>query len=123
MAEPLTPCGTCPWRRSSTVGGADIPRFDLELMRGLVSTVGPGDDFRPIMACHHSTEGAETACRGYIAVEGFSNIRVRFANSTGRIPAAAIRDACDGLDLWPSFAEMLAAYEAAAGQPQIAGQR
>lgn len=108
------PCITCPWRKSSTVGGADIPGFDLELMRGLSNTVGRGDAFRNIMACHYSPCGEESACVGYVAKEGYSNINVRLLASMGRIPLRDIVDACEGLELWESFGEMLAAYEEAA---------
>lgn len=110
---PDVPCPTCPWRRSSTEGGFDIPGFDIEKMRGLSSTVGEGDDFRVIFACHGSACGEETPCIGYIAVEGYSNLAVRIMAARGRIDLAAIWAACEPLDLWPSFAEMLAAYEAA----------
>lgn len=114
------PCVTCPWRRSSTVGGADIPRFDIDMMRGLRNTVGDGDDFRPIMACHYSACGAETPCVGYVAQEGWSNLAVRLMALDGRIDIAAVLEACVELDLWPSFAEMLATYEAAnAPQPSL----
>lgn len=109
------PCQTCPWRRSSTVGGADIPAFDLDLMRALANTVGDGDALRPIMACHGSACGAETPCIGYVAVEGYSNIAVRLMAAQRRIDLGAIWEACEPLELWPSFHEMLAAYEAAAG--------
>lgn len=108
------PCPTCPWRRSSTVGGADIPRFDLDLMRRLANTVGEGDALRPIMACHYSPCGAETACAGYVAVEGHHNLSVRLMAAQGVIDLLAIEDACCDLDLWGSFHEMLAAYEKAA---------
>ena len=107
------PCPTCPWRRSSTVGGADIPHFDIELMRGLSNTVGPDDAFRPIMACHGSPCGLETPCVGYVAVEGWSNLAVRLNVMSGRIDMSAIDDACRDLDLWSSFHEMLEAYEEA----------
>ena len=110
----LTPCKTCPWRKSSMVGGADIPGFNIELMRGLRNTVGHGDGFRPVMACHYSDEGGEVPCVGYVAVEGYSNINVRLLASQGRVPLRAIVDACEGLDLWESFGEMLDAYEEAA---------
>ena len=107
------PCPTCPWRKSSTVGGADIPRFSLDLMRRLQNTVGRGDAFRTIMACHYSKEGKEVACRGYVAQEGYSNINVRLLAAHGEIPFKEITIACEGLDLWPSFDEMLEAYEEA----------
>lgn len=108
------PCSTCPWRRSSTVGGADIPGFDLQLMRDLACTVGETDDFRPVMACHTSSCGdRERPCVGYLAVEGWSNLRARVEAMAGHFDWPAIREACADLDLWPSFAEMLAAYEAA----------
>lgn len=109
-----TPCSTCPWRRSSTVGGADIPGFDLDLMRRLAACVGPGDDFRTVMACHGSTCGDDRPCVGYLAQEGYSNLAVRVMAMQGKVDLHAVVEACEGLDLWPSFAEMLAAYEAAA---------
>lgn len=83
------------------------------MMRGLRSTVGPGDDFRTIMACHYSACGAETPCIGYVAVEGYSNLNVRILGMNGRLPLATIWERCKDLDLWPSFEEMLAAYEEA----------
>lgn len=108
------PCATCPWRRTSTEGGADIPGFAINLMRGLSNTVGRGDDFRPVMACHGSACGAETPCVGYIAQEGYSNLAVRLMAVEGRVDLLAMAEACEPLDLWPSFDEMLAAYEQAA---------
>lgn len=108
------PCPTCPWRLTSVVGGGDIPGFDIDLMRGLRSTVGDGDAFRTIMACHYSACGAETPCVGYLAVEGWSNLAVRLGVIDGRIDMAAIDAACADIDLWPSFELMLAAYEASA---------
>lgn len=30
----IEPCPTCPWRKTSTVGGADIPGFKIEMMEG-----------------------------------------------------------------------------------------
>jgi hypothetical protein len=107
------PCPTCPWRVSSTVGGADIPRFDIELMRRLRNTVGEGDAFRRVMACHYSPCGDETACVGYVAQEGWRNLTVRMLAAEGKLDIGAIIDACESLDLWPDFATMLAAYEEA----------
>jgi hypothetical protein len=115
MPRPNVPCPTCPWRKSSTVGGADIPNFDINLMRSLRCTVGDGsDDFRPIMACHYSACGGETPCAGYVAQEGYRNINVRLAAMRGDIDIAGVMDACEPLDLWESFEEMLTAYEEAA---------
>jgi Family of unknown function (DUF6283) len=115
--SPAAPCSTCPWRKSSTLGGYDIPGFDLEKMRGLSCTVsGPGereDAFRVIMACHGCEEGSEGICRGYAYVEGWTNINVRLMSAQGRLDMAAIDTACEGLDLWDSFWEMLEAYEEA----------
>lgn len=110
----VEPCPTCPWRKSSTVGGFDIPGFDIKKMEGLSNTVGPGDDFRPIMACHYSTFARDDyPCVGYIAVEGVSNLAVRLAAIDGRLDLEAIMDATEPLDLWPDFHTMLAAYQAA----------
>ena len=107
------PCKTCPWRKSSTVGGADIPNFDIALMRRLQNTVGRGDAFRPIMACHYSAVGKEVSCVGYLYREGYRNINVRLLASQGEIDFRAIDDACQPLDLWLNFADMLEAYEGA----------
>jgi hypothetical protein len=107
------PCRTCPWRKSSTVGGSDIPGFNIELMRGLSNTVGQGDALRPIMACHYSPCGEESACVGYVAVEGYRNISVRLLAAKGEIDLPGIDAACEGLELWQSFDEMLEAYELA----------
>lgn len=65
------------------------------------------------MACHGSEEGAEEPCRGYLAIEGHGNLNVRVLAATGQIPLGDVLDACEELDLYDSFAEMLAAHEAA----------
>lgn len=109
---PLVPCATCPWRRDSA-GGSAIPGFDIEKARGLANTVGHGDDFRPIMACHGSTEGDERPCVGYLAREGWTNHAVRVAAIDGRVPLDRIMDACDGIDLHDDFDSMLGALELA----------
>ena len=109
----LTPCVTCPWRRSSTVGGADIPGFDIDMMRALEGCVGEDDGFRTIMACHGSAPGEERPCVGYLFRHGWSNLLVRIHSADGNIPMHELMDACQDLDLWPDFHTMLAAYEAA----------
>lgn len=104
------PCATCPWRVDS-VGGVAIPGFDIEKARRLRNTVGDGDAIRPIMACHGSPEGVEVACRGYVAVEGYTNLAVRLAAAHGRVDLVAIIEACTEVDLFDSFDEMLEALE------------
>lgn len=84
----LVPCGTCPWRvdKDATV----IPRYSHEKACNLMNTVGRGDGFRPIMACHHSTgseEPAGQACRGYLAQVGWTNINVRILLTQGKLPS------------------------------------
>lgn len=119
MKKDLQPCVTCPWRKSSTVGGTDIPGFSLELMRRLSNTVGPGDAFRTIMACHHSKPGKDVACKGYIAREGYSNINARVLAARGIIPMTDIIAACKGIPLWRSFTAMLKAYESANAKAKV----
>lgn len=109
----LTPCQTCPWLKSNEPGGKGIPNFDIELMRRLSNTVGEGDAFRPVMACHYSPCGGETACRGYVARHGWSNLNVRVLAMKGVIDIKGIVAACKGLKLWKSFAAMLRAFEKA----------
>lgn len=128
---PLTPCSTCPWRKTSTVGGFDIPGFSLEMMRGLSCTVGDGDDFRQVMACHWSPSPAEVPekghmrpCAGYLARQGYSNLNVRVMAMNGEVDLPGTAEACEAIDLWPDFATMLAAYETAnEADPPMKGGR
>lgn len=113
MASSTEPCGSCPWRKDNPAGGERIPRFDLDLMRGLRRTCGKEDGFRTVMACHHSPVGEERACIGYVAVEGWRNINVRILAIQGQLDMPAIEAAAADLDLWESFEDMLAAYEQA----------
>lgn len=82
-------------------------------MRKLRCTVGRGDDFRQVMACHCSTCDRPHACIGYAAVEGYSNINVRLMASRGELNLPAIWKEAEGIELWDSFEEMLEAYEEA----------
>lgn len=110
------PCNTCPWRLSSKVGGADIPNFCIDKMKNLANTVGEGDDFRTVMACHYSgEEGTEIPCVGYVAQAGISNLNVRImaARNRGDIDWANVQAACDEIEMWPDFHTMLDAYVAA----------
>lgn len=111
------PCPTCPWRKSSTAGGADIKGFSIEQMRNLANTVPPrgsnDDGFYKVMACHHSREGDEYACAGYVAVQGAQNIEVRLLASIHDKSIVAVVDACRDIELYPDFHTMLDAYEEA----------
>lgn len=104
----LLPCATCPWRKDK--GAGTIPRYNHEKACNLQNTVGEGDDFRPIMACHHSSEHDNYACNGYLAIEGDSNINVRMEVACGRMhPPALVYEACQaaGIELHASYAEMM----------------
>lgn len=105
-----TPCKSCPWRKSSAIGGADIPNFDITLMKRLSNTVGDGDALRPIMACHYSEIGKEQPCVGYVAVEGYTNISVRLMACRGEIDMLKIQQECRPIKMWKSFKAMLRAY-------------
>lgn len=106
------PCPTCPWRVDQDA--SVIPNYVHDKACGLMNTVGRGDDFRPIMACHHSIEGREIACKGYLAVAGWSNINVRMLLARGRIESPAdCADACAdaGIELHQSYEEVLEKLE------------
>lgn len=69
-------CAECPWRKD-----VDVGRFPPERFDALRNTVGAGDGFRPIFACHKSPDSAPQACAGYLLVEGDSNLNVRMGAS------------------------------------------
>jgi Family of unknown function (DUF6283) len=104
----LLPCKTCPWRVDQDA--SVIPGYCQSKAEGLLGTVGRGDDFRPIMACHNSSDKKMIACKGYLAQEGWSNINVRLLLAKGMIEnPAAVADACyeDGVELEPDYATVL----------------
>jgi hypothetical protein len=109
------PCPTCPWLKSSKVGGDDIRDFSIQQMRDLSITVpergSDSDGFFNIMACHHSKEGEEYACAGYMAVHGLQNINVRIMALTGDVDLPKVLGNCEGLDLYDNFYTMLDDYE------------
>ncbi|MYM61609.1 hypothetical protein GTG28_20625 [Vibrio sp. OCN044] len=112
------PCKHCPWKRSSKVGGGDIPNFSLSLMRNLASTAKGGavhdrDQFRKIFACHDSKEGSECACAGYVARDGLHNLNVRLLAIQNDVDLTSIIREAEKHELYDSFEEMLSDYEAA----------
>ncbi|MCG7550889.1 DUF6283 family protein [Pseudoalteromonas sp. Of7M-16] len=111
------PCKNCPWKKASKAGGADIPNFDMDLMRNLKNTVpargSEQDGFFNIFACHDSPVGGEYACAGYIARHGLQNINVRLMATVGGVNISKALDCADTHDLYPDFWTMLDEYEAA----------
>lgn len=101
------PCKTCPWWVGSDPG--QIPNFRMELARDLaVTTCGSDDQFRPIMACHGSTEEDNRPCIGYVqSDDGWRNLAVRMSAITNRIDMAGIQDDCADLDLYDTYADAL----------------
>lgn len=95
------------------MGGSAIPNFEIEKARNLANTVGRGDEFRPIMACHGSADAEEYPCIGYLVVEGWTNLRVRMAVIEGRIPLSSIMERSKDIALHEDFEAMLGALELA----------
>lgn len=108
----LLPCATCPFRVDQTA--AVIPRYSHGKACNLMNTVGDGDGFRPVMACHGSTEDNNRACNGYLARHGWSNINVRIMLVEGIIESPDhVLDACEaaGIELHADYSEVLAKLE------------
>lgn len=104
----LLPCETCPWRIGK--GAETIPFYSQEKALALRNTVGDGDGFRTIMACHHSTEDEPISCRGYLAQVGWTNINVRLFLMKGQIPRLDdISQACKaaGITLHRNYGAMM----------------
>jgi hypothetical protein len=111
----LLPCATCPWRVDKDA--STIPFYSHAKACGLLNTVGEGDDFRKIMACHHAVPGREheRPCMGYLAIEGMSNINVRLLAVTGKIPYPNhVLEACEsaGIELHSDYESVLEKLEA-----------
>lgn len=104
----LLPCPTCPWRVDQDA--SVIPEYVQEKAEGLLCTVGRGDAFRQIMACHNSTDKKMIPCKGYLAREGYSNLNVRLLAIKGEVPnPAACANACEdgGIELEPDYETVL----------------
>jgi hypothetical protein len=112
-AKPPLPCRTCPWRTDQ--GAETIPNYRHNKACNLINTVGRGDAFRPIMACHGSTDGEPRACRGYLAREGWSNLNVRLLLIRGGIENPSdVAEACErhGVELEPDYPAVLEKLDA-----------
>jgi Family of unknown function (DUF6283) len=110
MNTDMLPCKTCPWRVDADISA--IPGFNSQKAVGSLRTasLGQGDAFRSIMACHHSKENNDYACKGYLAREGWSNLNVRILLANGKMlnPSAALH-ACEtqGVQLEPDYPAVL----------------
>lgn len=104
----LLPCPSCPWRIEQDA--STIPNYVQEKAERLLNTVGRDDGFRPLMACHNSTDKKMIACKGYLAREGWRNINVRLLLSKRQIEnPAAVLDACEagGVELEEGYHAVL----------------
>ena len=88
MANPKVQCKSCPWRRGATTDA--IPGYVRQKHEALCDTIAQPGDLRGIggtirmMACHHSVEGDDHPCVGWVAHqlgEG-NNIALRLASLT-----------------------------------------
>lgn len=110
LHHPARPCAECPWRRDQPPG-----RFPPERYDALRATCRDGDTSfnagfgAPLFACHKTPEGRETACAGFLAVEGWSNVSVRMAVTAGHLDPDALTPGGDWPDLYGSYEEMHAA--------------
>lgn len=105
----LLPCTTCPWRVGNDA--SVIPHYNQCKADGLLNTVGEGDAFRQVMACHGSTDERPVACKGYLAREGWSNLSVRLLLIQEQIESPdAVANACEaaGVVLEPDYSAVLA---------------
>lgn len=108
----LLPCATCPFRVDQDA--SVIPNYRHDKACNLINTVGEDDAFRPIMACHGSTEESPRACNGYLARHGWENINVRVLLAQGKInsPQAVLEACADrGIELEPDYPTVLAKLE------------
>lgn len=105
------PCVGCPWIRDRTAGG--IPGFDLRMAEKLAATCpdsyGFGPDFgAPVFACHHSRDGDEFPCAGWLAAVGEAHPGVRLRVQAGGIDPEALSPGEDWPELHETFDEMIA---------------
>mgnify|MGYP003545231289 CR=1 FL=1 len=102
---PKRPCGNCPWVTDTPPG--EFPAERYEALRS--TTGGAGREAQigdPMFACHHSAEGDEYPCAGWLAAVGYFHLGVRFAVIRGAIPSEALRPGEDWPELFESYDDM-----------------
>lgn len=106
--DPSQSSGACPFRRD-----ADPGEFSAQRYEALAATAGgPGREAppgAPMFACHHTADGAQVACAGWLAVCGHWHLGVRLAILTGRLDPTAIGPLQGWPELFDSYDEMAAA--------------
>ncbi len=112
--------GRCPFRRDADPGEFSAERYEL-----LARTAGgPGAEapfHAPLFACHHTADGAEVVCAGWLAVCGHYHLGVRLALACGRLNPDRIGPLPGWPDLFDTYDEMAAAQSGGAGyDPQTA---
>jgi hypothetical protein len=117
--DPSDRSGACPFRRDADPGEFTAERFEL-----LAATAGgPGREApigAPLFACHHTADGAEVVCAGWLAVCGHHHLGVRFAAVTGRLNPDGIGPLPGWPDLFDSYDQMAAAQTCGMYDPDTA---
>jgi hypothetical protein len=120
--DPSPTSGACPFRRD------DPGEFPADRYEELAATAGgPGAEApigAPLFACHHTADGAQVACAGWLAVCGHWHLGVRFALATGRLDPSAVEPQPGWPDLFDDYDEMAAAQSGQRGyDPRAATAR
>lgn len=121
--DPSATSGACPFRRDADPGEFSAERFELLA----ASAGGPGREApigAPLFACHHTRDGAEVACAGWMAVCGDFHMSVRVSVVTGALDPSALHPGPDWPPLFDSYEQMAAAQSGERPyEPELADQR
>lgn len=117
--DPSATSGACPFRRDADPAEFPAQRFEL-----LANTAGgPGREApigAPMFACHHTADGREVACAGWLAVCGTSHLGVRFAAAMGALDPAALNPQPGWPELFDDYEQMAAAQADGPYDPRTA---
>lgn len=120
LRHPNSPCEECPWRLDQPVGRFTPERY--EVLRDTCRDPDGGNAGfgAPLFACHKTPDGRETACAGWLAVEGWNNVPVRMAVLDGRLDPAALVPDDDWPPLYPSYEALADANSGEGDGPTLA---